>query len=147
MPAVLHPTVFSSSEASAICGKCNRQLAAQVYSRRGKRLLALQAVRRAAALGGPGDPDAHRLAVRFCLAARAHANGAAPQARPCAPLSLPAPLHCSSLAYTAFLVGAGAGTKARMQGCRSSQRPSCPASSLGTNLGQPCRGMTPGNGM
>ena len=55
---------------------------AQVYSRRGRWLLALQAVRRAAALGGTGDPDAHRLAAHFCLAARARATGAAAQARP-----------------------------------------------------------------
>jgi len=53
---------------------------AQVATRRGRRLQALQAVRRAAELSGPGDPDAHRLAVRFCLAESRPANGAA-QAR------------------------------------------------------------------
>lgn len=47
------------------------QLAAfEVYSRKGKLLLALSAVQRAAALAGRRHPDVHRAIVRFCLQVR-----------------------------------------------------------------------------
>lgn len=39
----------------------------EVFMRKGKLLLALSAVKRALALGGPADPIAHRLVVRFAL--------------------------------------------------------------------------------
>ena len=42
----------------------------QVYMRRKRWVLALQAVKRAAAIGGPGSPEAHCLVLRFCHAAQ-----------------------------------------------------------------------------
>lgn len=46
-------------------------LSFEVALRRGKQLLALQAVKRAAAEAGEAHPDVHRMAVRFCTAAAA----------------------------------------------------------------------------
>lgn len=40
----------------------------QVYIRKGRLLLSLQAVKRALKLAGPADPDVHRLVVRLCKA-------------------------------------------------------------------------------
>lgn len=40
----------------------------QVYIRKGRLLLSLQAVKRALKLAGPADPGVHRLVVRLCKA-------------------------------------------------------------------------------
>lgn len=40
----------------------------QVYMRKGRLLLSLQAVKHALKLAGPAHPDVHRLIVRFCKA-------------------------------------------------------------------------------
>ena len=42
----------------------------QVYMRRKRWVLALQAVKRAASIGGPGSPVAHCMVLRFCHAAQ-----------------------------------------------------------------------------
>lgn len=38
-------------------------------------MLALQAVKRAAAIGGPGSPEAHCMVLRFCHAAQSEQVG------------------------------------------------------------------------
>ena len=42
----------------------------QVYMRQKRWVLALQAVKRAAGIGGPGSPEAHCMVLRFCHAAQ-----------------------------------------------------------------------------
>ena len=42
----------------------------QVYMRRKRWVLALHAVKRAAAIAGPGSPEAHCMVLRFCHAAQ-----------------------------------------------------------------------------
>ena len=42
----------------------------QVYMRRKRWVLALQAMKRAAGIGGPGSPEAHCMVLRFCHAAQ-----------------------------------------------------------------------------
>ena len=47
----------------------------QVALRRGKPLLALQAVRRAISVAGESHPDVHRITLRLCQRFRPHAEG------------------------------------------------------------------------
>ncbi len=47
----------------------------QVYMRRKRWVLALEAVKRAAGIGGPGSPEAHCMVLRFCHAAQSEQVG------------------------------------------------------------------------
>ena len=76
----------------------------QVALRRGKPLLALQAVRRAISLAGESHPDVHRITLRLCQRFRPHAEGAqngTATARPTdsLPAISPVSLHVSMLAH------------------------------------------------
>ena len=44
----------------------------QVFMRKGRLLLSLQAVNHAVKLAGPNHPDVHRLVVRLCKAVQQH---------------------------------------------------------------------------
>ena len=49
----------------------------QVYMRKGRLLLSLQAVKHALKLAGPSHPDVHCLVVRLCKAVQQHQPQAA----------------------------------------------------------------------